>query len=740
MTTKPGQIFISYARTDAICAIEIERDLRTLGFRSWRDTRDLDPSQDFTGELEEAIRASSHIVVCLTPGVQQPSSFVRREIAYALQRQKPIIPLLFEGGELPIMISTWTYVNMRDHETGLAQLAKRLQRSTSSDGTVIYADSPELVSYLNALHEWASMRLQESVDVLITLATVSIPKAVSGKATETFSFNFVTSPVLGSPSFAGSPTSSPRSKSRHFSTLNEASEYYDGRLLLLGEPGGGKTTTLLAFARDAAVKRLSDSSAPVPVLASIHRWDQRTAVSQWATTEAGVDLRGQHVLYLLDGLDELGSKQPDDPAHPDQKGYDPRKSFLLNVQEHIDGPVIISSRTKDYEEIGTRSTLNGAVTLQPLTGEQIEDYMQARGHPELWVALQADSALMDISRTPLLLAILTIALTPGESTTSIHTLSDIFDQYVHKRFIHEMAKAGHVLFDEITTRVLLGKIARFMWRSWLSPQAEITLFQAKRLLGSAASSFLDFGCRMDCLRYTGDNTIGFMHLKLRDYFVVVELTSILNEGTIYERGEALDILDRIGDSSCLPSILNALHDPDDSIRWRAAEYLRRVAEPTTFLAQLEALHDSSKNVRWRAADGLGRIGDSRAVPELLGALSDSEPDVRESVADALGQIGDPNSLDGLLKAMGDIDVGVRESVVRALGRLGKAALPGLRKAVRNRDVVVRKAAVAALGESDIPEAVDELSNCLSDSNWEVNSAAVEALGATGDPRAVHILP
>jgi hypothetical protein len=80
-----AHVFISYARADPRWADRLDEDLRRAGFSTWRDTRDIDPSQDFTGEIEAAIRSASHVVVCLTPSVRaRGDSFVRREIAYAL--------------------------------------------------------------------------------------------------------------------------------------------------------------------------------------------------------------------------------------------------------------------------------------------------------------------------------------------------------------------------------------------------------------------------------------------------------------------------------------------------------------------------------------------------------------------------------------------------------------------------------------------------------------------------------
>jgi hypothetical protein len=40
----------------------------------------------------------------------------------------------------------------------------------------------------------------------------------------------------------------------------------------LGEPGAGKTTTLMAYARDAVSARLADPAQPLPIMANLFEW------------------------------------------------------------------------------------------------------------------------------------------------------------------------------------------------------------------------------------------------------------------------------------------------------------------------------------------------------------------------------------------------------------------------------------------------------------------------------------
>jgi hypothetical protein len=84
-----GYVFISYARSDRTYADQLKSKLEGLGYSTWLDTNSIDENQDFTGEIDFAIRGASHFIVCLTEDVKnRKDSFVRREVVYALMTDK----------------------------------------------------------------------------------------------------------------------------------------------------------------------------------------------------------------------------------------------------------------------------------------------------------------------------------------------------------------------------------------------------------------------------------------------------------------------------------------------------------------------------------------------------------------------------------------------------------------------------------------------------------------------------
>jgi hypothetical protein len=82
-----SETFISYARKDGLeFAEQLERALPN----TWRDKRGIDPTNDFTNEIEQAIQACRRVVLCLTHDTLRENSFVRREIVYAQLYKKPL--------------------------------------------------------------------------------------------------------------------------------------------------------------------------------------------------------------------------------------------------------------------------------------------------------------------------------------------------------------------------------------------------------------------------------------------------------------------------------------------------------------------------------------------------------------------------------------------------------------------------------------------------------------------------
>lgn len=223
----------------------------------------------------------------------------------------------------------------------------------------------------------------------------------------------------------------------------------DQALLILGEPGAGKTITLLELARDLIDQAYMEPVRPIPVVFTLSTWRGQPFI-EWLTDELHLRYKipkatGQtwveqgDLLLLLDGLDEVVA------AH--------REACIKAINAYqadygLTG-IAVCSRTQEYKASGATLALNGAVQLEALTPEQVDDYLQRLGDVSqgLRRRLSEDPALQELTRTPLMLSVMTVAYreSPGEEPAVSETKAShqpLFDVYVKQLLTRHHAPNG----------------------------------------------------------------------------------------------------------------------------------------------------------------------------------------------------------------------------------------------------------------------------------------------------------
>ncbi|MEM9006538.1 MAG: NACHT domain-containing protein [Cyanobacteria bacterium P01_F01_bin.86] len=208
-----------------------------------------------------------------------------------------------------------------------------------------------------------------------------------------------------------------------------------GKLLILGEPGSGKTTELLQLAQDLVTRVKRDDQHPVPVILELSSWNGEP-IDKWvasqlktlynlseATTQQW--LAGNQILLLLDGLDELGlTKQ--------RQCIEEINQFLETTRT---SELVVCCRREEYEagEIELDG-LNGAVYLEALKQDQIRQYFEKLNRLSLWNNVRDNPALLELAQKPLFLAMLVVAY----QDNPIRNEQELFDAYIEKQ-LHEPA-------------------------------------------------------------------------------------------------------------------------------------------------------------------------------------------------------------------------------------------------------------------------------------------------------------
>jgi serine/threonine protein kinase len=248
----------------------------------------------------------------------------------------------------------------------------------------------------------------------------------------------------------------------------------DRSMLILGDPGSGKTITLLALAHELACLAEKDPAQPIPVVLNLVSWlNKRGDLANWVVEELtakyqiprkmGRDwLDNNGLLLLLDGLDEI-------PAR-----------YLLEIIAAINNfretngltGLIVCSRTDAYESTGMHLKLGGAVKLLPLTGEQIEWYLASDGSNlgRLHAAFQNDTELERIAKTPLWLNLMSVTYRDTDPGTISGLLSDenVFDSKIRRQRLMQ-AYVQHA-FQRRIQQSPYGSQQTNHWLTWLSKQ------------------------------------------------------------------------------------------------------------------------------------------------------------------------------------------------------------------------------------------------------------------------------
>lgn len=184
-----------------------------------------------------------------------------------------------------------------------------------------------------------------------------------------------------------------------------------GKLLILGKPGAGKTTTLLELARVLVDRAIDDPSLPMPFLLNLSSWkDPKQSIKNWTITElqtkgvgsklAATWIEDQKVLLLLDGLDEVRLElQP----------ICVRAINQFMSSETRSRAIVVCSRYEEYQQYPEKLNLNGAIYLRELSDQQIKQYLQEVDRAALWELLSTDKVLLELVRQPLLLIITLVA-------------------------------------------------------------------------------------------------------------------------------------------------------------------------------------------------------------------------------------------------------------------------------------------------------------------------------------------
>lgn len=343
----------------------------------------------------------------------------------------------------------------------------------------------------NIKKSWITNVLEKSLHskALIELQLEARPEVVPSRTTNTDEF----------------PEEHSQPLSEKTSAIHLFKETEEGEILLiLGEPGSGKTTTLLKIAQDLINQAEKNPGQFIPVVLNLSSWaSQQQTIADWLVKELESKylvpkalsknwIENQDLILLLDGLDEVKANRREACVQAINKF---RESHGLTQ-------IVISSRIRDYEALSSRLQVQSAVCLKSLTQEQIKQYLDRAGGQLEGVEslLQEDEALQELAKSPLILSVIALAYRgiPAEELPHHGSIEErrkhLLDAYIERTF----RRKG------VEKKYPKAKVKHYL--SWL----------AQELNRTSQSVFLIERMQPNCLpsnerrKYQGGNVITFL--------------------------------------------------------------------------------------------------------------------------------------------------------------------------------------------------------------------------------------
>ncbi len=298
-------------------------------------------------------------------------------------------------------------------------------------------------------------------------------------------------------------------------------------LVILGEPGAGKTTTLQKIAFDAARARLAGEPGRVPLFVRLSQQKDRSPFeflrAEWeqhTDADFAQALARGRVLVLADGINEL----PRGDLHEERL-----KDWRIWVSDHLgQNQIVFTSRKQDYE---TQLNLP-RVEIVPLDDERITDYLR-RYHAEGLEARLGDQArLREMARNPFYLMLLTLAFLKNQRL--LNDRGHLLESFVLSLFKREqdlaqpgwrrlpaeaqtraLAQLAYTMQEQGESQTFSFEIAQAALPATVKTKGEeipiepVTLFRFAR-----GATILDPGIEPD---------VRFYHQLLHEYFAALEL-------------------------------------------------------------------------------------------------------------------------------------------------------------------------------------------------------------------------
>ncbi len=301
---------------------------------------------------------------------------------------------------------------------------------------------------------------------------------------------------------------------REFGPEDDVAKLFDdsnSRLLILGNPGGGKTMLLLRLAEQLLERAEKDPTVPIPIVLNLSSWwRDRLPLDQWMIREGATAyqipiaimtrwVRDEAITPLLDGLDEVGlgsaareawaertnlaakaSPQAQDDGIEGAAAKEARAACLEAInrycQPNKNDPdsqtsvgIVVCSRSTEYAELTDKLRLNGALMLRDLSDCQVHSVLYQEHMKGVRGLVEHEPWITSMSMNPFLLNVMSAAYA-GKSlaikSSQTRRLHHLMGEYVNLQLRQSLGRRqASKALDATQARYLLNWLATRMGTS-----------------------------------------------------------------------------------------------------------------------------------------------------------------------------------------------------------------------------------------------------------------------------------
>jgi HEAT repeat protein len=210
------------------------------------------------------------------------------------------------------------------------------------------------------------------------------------------------------------------------------------------------------------------------------------------------------------------------------------------------------------------------------------------------------------------------------------------------------------------------------------------------------------------------------------------VTDAARNGEKKVRGVAIEILDRLGDASTLPVLLQDATDEDPEISQASLAALARLAGNDVDSDLFARLGASSGRLRQALITLAARRGIEKALPLIVQSIGDADAEIRSAAIQALTALGGNDEVAELARALEKSQIPAErahiETVLVSLsGRIGSNCVPALRPLIQSAQPENRKAALHALVAAGGSDALAAVAAATEDKDPSLQDEAVRTL-------------